>query len=49
MNHAGATWGKRVWTGVQITVCEEGRRGNGCHSVAGGDAQDIGRYSCYAG
>src|SRR3954454_16264160 len=42
MNHAGATWGKRVWTGVQITVCEEGRPGNGCHSVAGGDAQDIG-------
>jgi hypothetical protein len=49
MNHAGATWGKRVWTGVQLTICSQSRPGSGCNSIAGGVAQDFGDYSYYAG
>ena len=27
MNHSGSAWGKRTWTGVQVTICAQKRPG----------------------
>jgi len=52
MNHSGSAWGKRTWTGVQVTICAQKRPGNGCRPIAAGTAgsvQENGNFRYYAG